>query len=78
MPGNETDSVGMLEILINENLDDESQLVILNDDLSYIAPQDKSNYGPVNIGAGAYFLMAVRDSFTSIKGYTICGYSTQL
>jgi len=37
IPGSEA-SVGMLEILINENLDNESQLVILNDDLSFIAP----------------------------------------
>jgi len=68
----------MFEILINENLDDLSQLVILNDDLSYIAPTDQFNYGRVNIGGGAYFLMAVRQSFTTIKGYTMCGYSSQL
>ena len=42
-PGGALDSVGMFEILINENLDDASQLVILNDDLSFIAPIDKSN-----------------------------------
>jgi hypothetical protein len=41
--GGALDSVGMLEILINENLDDGSQLVILTDDLSFIAPIDKIN-----------------------------------
>jgi hypothetical protein len=69
--------MGMIEILLNENLNDGQQLVIDSGQLSVpqVSSRSSSDYGPLNIGTGADFLLVTYDRFSTIFGYTICGYA---
>ena len=66
--------LGMLEVLINEDLGDDSQLVIEEEELDFPS-DDRSNYGPLNIGGGHQYLITFYDRFTWAKVYTVCGYN---
>ena len=64
--------VGMLEVLINEDLEDDSlQLVIDNDVFKRVfettsgdASYQASNSGPINIGGGEKYLLTMSNTFS--------------
>lgn len=67
--------IGLLEVLINEKLEDnEPQHVIDYGELS-IPLSDALNFGLLHLGGGDGKLLTFFDSFTKIKGYTMCGYT---
>lgn len=58
----------MFEVLINENLDDSSQLVVSTSILPIMATST-TGFGPINIAAASQYLMAIRSTFTNIYGF---------
>ena len=57
-------SMGMIEVLINENLADNQQLVIDKGTLSVPTADDNRNFGPLNIGGGSNYLLTMFDKFS--------------
>lgn len=67
--------VGLLEVLINEKLNDNEQLVIDYGELTVPRADDSMNFGLIHLGGGDGKLLTFSDSFTKIKGYTMCSYN---
>lgn len=70
--------MGLIEVLINENLADNQQLIIDKGTLSVPTADDNKNYGPLNISGGSNYLLTMFDKFSQIKGYTMCNYRQRL
>jgi len=62
-PASEIYSIGMFEILIDENLEDTQQLILDYGELG-IPEKSVGNDGHINIGTGGYFLLTAFESFT--------------
>ena len=77
MSSNDAHRIGMFEVLIDENKSDSEQLVI---DWGELAVSDidaslqSQNYGPIRLGGGHNYLLTTHETFSLIKGYTICPY----
>ena len=70
----------MLEVLVDESKTDEEQLIL---DRGELAVPDNSdlpdlNSGPINLGGGDKYLLTTFESFSYIKGYTMCAYDQVL
>ena len=70
----------MLDVLIDEAKSNEEQLIL---DRGELAVPDNSdlpalNDGPINLGGGDVYLLTTFESFSYIKGYTMCAYDQVL
>lgn len=73
--GVNSQSFGVVEIIIDEKLkDDGSQLVIDYGELGVPLP-DAQNFGPLHLGGGDNKMLAFFHKFNAIKGYAMCAYN---
>ena len=68
--------IGMIEILLDEEKADDDQLIIDYGELSIPSTSDTSasNTGPIKLGGGDSYLLTTSETFTRIKGYTMCAF----
>lgn len=76
MSQNSAYRLGMIEVLLNEEKGDDEQLVINYGELT--VPSNignrAANDGPIKLGGGDHYLLTTFESFSQIKGYTMCAY----
>ena len=80
MSSNLAHRVGMIEVLIDEAKSDEEQLVLDRGELAVPDNSDlpSKNEGPINLGGGDTYLLTTFETFSYIKGYTMCAYDQVL
>lgn len=80
MSSNQAHRVGMIEVLIDEELADEEQLVIDRGELNVPSNEEAAaqNFGPITLGGGDIYLLANFDYFDRVKGYTMCAYNQRV
>ena len=66
--------MGMIEVLIDDTKLDSEQYVHDHGMLSLL-PSNNENFGPINLGGGQKYLIAIFDKFDKIYGYTMCNYT---
>ena len=77
MSQNSVYRIGMIEVLLDEEKADDDQLIIDYGELSVPTNSDSSsasNRGPIKLGGGDQYLLTTSETFTRIKGYTMCAF----
>ena len=67
----------MIEVLIDEGLPNEEQVVLDRGELSVPDSEEEtaSNQGPIKLGGGEKYLLTTFETFSYLKGYTMCAYN---
>ena len=70
----------MLEVLIDEAKTNEEQLIFDRGELQVPDNSDEPalNNGPISLGGGDKYLLTTFETFSYIKGYTMCGFDQVL
>ena len=66
--------MGMIEVIIDDSLIEGEQYVHDWGELTMPA-SDNDNFGPINLGGGDKYLLAIYDKFSKINVYTMCNYN---
>ena len=77
MSQNKVYRIGMIEVLLDEEKASDDQLIIDYGELSVPTNSDSSsasNSGPIKLGGGDQYLLTTSETFTRIKGYTMCAF----
>ena len=77
MSSNTIHRIGMIEVLIDEGLPNEEQVVLDRGELSVPDNEEEtaSNQGPIKLGGGEKYLLTTFETFSYLKGYTMCAYN---
>lgn len=77
MSSDDVHRIGMIEVLLDEALENAEQVVLDRGELAVPDNEEfpSQNQGSIKLGGGSQYLLTSFNTFTYIKGYTMCAYN---